>query len=48
MRTDWFKEAKYGLFVHWTSFSLPKNATEKDLNKPYQQRLQDYFNAVEE
>ena len=47
-RTKWFQNAGYGLFVHWTSFSLPENATEKDLNKPYQKRLQDYFNAVEE
>ena len=47
-RTLWFKNAGYGLFVHWTSFSLPENATEKDLNKPYHQRLEDYFKAVEE
>ena len=47
-RTNWFKNAGYGLFVHWTSFSFPENATEKDLNKPYHQRLDDYFKAVEE
>ena len=47
-RTQWFKEAGYGLFVHWTSFSLPENATEADLNKPYHKRLEDYFQAVKE
>ena len=47
-RTSWFKNAGFGLFVHWTSFSLPENATEKDLNKPYHQRLADYFDAVEQ
>ena len=48
MKTDWFCKAGYGLFVHWTSFSLPENATEADLNKPYHKRLEDYFKAVEE
>lgn len=47
-RTNWFKDAGFGLFVHWTSFSLPENATEKDLNKDYEKRLKDYFQAVEE
>lgn len=46
--TDWFSQAGYGLFVHWTSFSLPENATEEDLNRPYEKRLADYRQAVEE
>ena len=47
-RTKWFSDAGYGMFVHWTSFSLPENATQDDLNKSYEQRLSDYFRAVEE
>ena len=29
-RTDWFHEAGFGLFVHWTTKSLPKNGEQKD------------------
>ncbi|MBO5373859.1 MAG: alpha-L-fucosidase [Clostridia bacterium] len=29
MRTDWFSEAGYGLFVHWTTNSLPKEGEKK-------------------
>ncbi|MBQ9120743.1 MAG: alpha-L-fucosidase [Clostridia bacterium] len=36
-RTDWFKEAGFGLFVHWTTFSLPEAGEKKD-----------YFQAVED
>ena len=28
-RTDWFYEAKFGLFVHWTTHSLPKEGEKK-------------------
>lgn len=35
MRTDWFSKAGYGLFVHWTSYSLPKEGEKKN-----------YFDAV--
>ncbi|MBO5111104.1 MAG: alpha-L-fucosidase [Clostridia bacterium] len=36
-RTDWFHEAGFGLFIHWTTFSLPENGEKKD-----------YFKAVED
>lgn len=28
-RTDWFSKAGYGLFVHWTTYSLPKSGEKK-------------------
>ncbi|MBO5286779.1 MAG: alpha-L-fucosidase [Clostridia bacterium] len=28
-RTDWFKEAGYGIFAHWTTKSLPKEGNKK-------------------
>lgn len=28
-RTDWFKEAGYGLFAHWTTKTLPQNGEKK-------------------
>lgn len=36
-RTDWFSKAGFGLFVHWTTHSLPEQGERKD-----------YFRAVEE
>ena len=36
-RTDWFKEAGYGIFVHWTTNSLDKDGNKKE-----------YFKAVED
>ena len=36
-RTDWFSEAGYGLFVHWTTYSLPEKGEKKD-----------YFEAVQD
>lgn len=36
-RTDWFYEAGFGLFVHWTAYSLPESGEKKD-----------YFRAVED
>ncbi len=38
MRTDWFSEAGYGLFVHWTSYSLPKSGEKK----PYFEAVRDF------
>lgn len=35
-RTDWFSEAGYGLFAHWTTHSLPEKGEKKD-----------YFEAVQ-
>ena len=29
-RTDWFYEAGFGLFVHWTTKSLPEKGERKD------------------
>ena len=36
-RTDWFSKAGYGLFVHWTTYSLPEKGEKKE-----------YFKAVED
>ena len=36
-RVNWFREAGFGLFVHWTTYSLPENGEKKD-----------YFRAVED
>ena len=36
-RTDWFSKAGYGLFVHWTTHSLPEKGEKKE-----------YFKAVED
>ena len=38
LRTDWFYEAGYGLFVHWTTFSLPKNGEKK----PHKDAVRDF------
>lgn len=32
-RTDWFSEAGYGMFVHWTTYTLPENGEKKDFFK---------------
>ena len=36
-RTQWFSDAGYGLFVHWTTHSLPENGEKKE-----------HFKAVED
>ena len=35
-RSDWLYEAGFGLFVHWTAYSLPESGEKKD-----------YFEAVD-
>ncbi len=36
-RTDWFSEAGYGMFVHWTTHTMPEKGEQKD-----------YFDAVDD
>ncbi|MBQ8163251.1 MAG: alpha-L-fucosidase [Clostridia bacterium] len=38
MRTDWFSEAGFGLFVHWTTHSLPECGEKKS----YQDAVRDF------
>ena len=47
-RTEWLREAGFGLAVHWTSFSVPKEPTDRDLKRSYEMRIADYLQAVEE
>ncbi len=37
-RTDWFYKAGFGLFVHWTTATLPQNGEKKD----YHQAVEDF------
>lgn len=46
-RAKWLSEAGFGLAVHWTSFTLPENPTDADFKKPYEKRIADYIEAVE-
>ena len=32
-RTDWFYEAGFGMFCHWTTATLPENGEKKDYHK---------------
>ncbi len=32
-RTDWFHEAGFGMFCHWTTTTLPENGEKKDYHK---------------
>lgn len=45
MRTDWFSEAGYGLFVHWTTNSLPKYGEKKPHNEAVRDFKLDEFVA---
>src|SRR5437660_2727965 len=31
-RTRWWREAKFGMFIHWGVYSVPADATTKDGN----------------
>ena len=37
-RTDWFYEAKFGLFVHWTTHSQPMEGEKK----PHAEAIKDF------
>ena len=47
-RSDWLCDAGFGLMVHWTSYSLPKNPTDADFKRPKEKRIADYIQAVED
>src|SRR5437588_10374674 len=32
-RTKWWREAKFGMFIHWGVYAVPADATTKDGNK---------------
>jgi alpha-L-fucosidase len=32
-RTSWWREAKFGMFIHWGVYAVPADATDKDGNK---------------
>src|SRR5438128_1644761 len=32
-RTKWWREAKFGMFIHWGIYAVPADATTKDGNK---------------
>ena len=38
MRTDWFSDAGFGLFIHWTTHSMPLNGEKKR----YQDAVRDF------
>ena len=47
-RTQWLRDAGFGLAVHWTSYSLPEAPTDADFKRPYEKRIADYLKAVED
>ncbi|MBQ7995682.1 MAG: alpha-L-fucosidase [Bacilli bacterium] len=47
MKTDFLYQAKYGLFIHWTSFSLNKSDKE-EMSSDFEKRFESYKRAVEE
>ena len=47
-RTQWLRDAGFGLAVHWTSYSLPESPTDADIGRPYEKRIADYIKATED
>ncbi len=46
-RTEWFKEAGYGLFVHYTTFTLSEDATSEYKRENWEKRFEDYKRAID-